>query len=97
MVFSATMGHMSESPKYGMLMVQVSFLSQIVLDHFIITVAPEWVKMTSKKRKENERVQSHKCDIVFKTSGCSYDLVQSFNCEAMSNFRNKRLIDFDRF
>ena len=28
-------------------MVLVCFLSWIVLDHFIITVAPDWVKMTS--------------------------------------------------
>ena len=31
MVFRATIGHISESPRYGMLMVQVSFLSWTIL------------------------------------------------------------------
>ena len=47
MVFRATIGYISELPRYGMLMVWVSFLSWMVLDHLIITVAPHWVKMTS--------------------------------------------------
>ena len=46
-VFKATMGHMSECPKYGILMVRVCFLSWIVFDHLMITVAPECEKMTS--------------------------------------------------
>ena len=47
MVFRATIGHMSECPRYGMLMVRVCFLSWIVFDHLMITVAPECEKMTS--------------------------------------------------
>ena len=47
MVFKATIGHICEAPRYGTLMVLVSFLSWMVLDHLMITVAPNWVKMTS--------------------------------------------------
>ena len=47
MVFRAIMGQMSECPRYGILMVWVCFLSWIVFDHLMITVAPECEKMTS--------------------------------------------------